>query len=127
MDCSTCNAKNQAGNFCSKCGNSLVTSVKTCLNCGNDEILGEYCQKCGSRIEAKNVCKSCNAIDQTGNFCRKCGCKMSIETVQTNEGSLKPQAKCSKCGKLADRYDEMGFARMTCVNCGAGGKNLEWI
>ena len=126
MNCSTCNASNQVGNFCNQCGGGLTESQKSCQNCGNKEILGEYCHKCGSEVAASNECKNCNAADQTGKFCRKCGTELSDVGGGFDEVTKTQTITCSKCGQVSDRYTEHGFARSRCEGCGAGAKYLEW-
>jgi hypothetical protein len=126
MNCSTCNAVNQVGNFCNQCGAELAQSKRPCQNCGNQEILGEYCHKCGSQVAASNECKNCNAVDQTGKFCRKCGSEISNDGEATNQSAKEPKITCSKCGKVSNRYDKNGFLVWSCGFCGAGEQHIEW-
>jgi hypothetical protein len=126
MNCSSCNAGNQTGNFCNQCGAELAESKKSCQHCGNKEILGEFCHKCGSPVTATNECKNCNATGQTGRYCRKCGSGMTRDGDAVDFVAGKPSVTCSKCGNVSDRYDEHGYSRIRCESCGAGSRYIEW-
>ena len=88
--------KPKSDRVCSKCGNSLPSNAKFCLECGTkvenlseNEIIcpncggktpkGKFCTECGAKL--KNVCPNCGKeVPQGAKFCLECGQRIGGET-----------------------------------------------
>lgn len=48
------------GNYCSKCGESLLESCNSCFGSGEITINDGYCTNCGKSLQKTVSCTSCN-------------------------------------------------------------------
>lgn len=86
--CKNCEIEYEAGQFCKKCGNTLVDKdeqVLTCANCGNKLEPGvKFCPECGTKVAVqKLVCSGCGIELKPGvKFCPECGTKFDKENKE---------------------------------------------